>query len=381
MQYPAPLAVTWQRSFQQLAPTAQAILRLASFLAPDPIPAAMLDSGDQVVHKAAARLWEETGQAEAPATVRDNLAELRALSLISGQGEVFTVHRLMQEVVRSRVPAEVQTAWNELAMQWVESYGPPNADDASTWPIWDLLRPHAFQAVAHAAELGAAESFSRLMLTTQLGMMLYAKGLYTEAEPLMRRALEIAEKLHGRDSIDIAIRLTNLGMLLKVTGRPQDAEPLLRKAVEIFFRPGERPDDATRALNVLALILMERKRFPEAESLLRKALAIDEESGDQPLIAVGLHNLALLLGSVGRPVEAEPVIRRSLEISRQIYGDGHPRTARKMQILAGILRDLGRPEEAESLFRQALSTLEDVLGQDHPWTRSARHELDTLTAA
>ena len=40
MQYPAPLAVTWQRTFRQLAPTAQALLRLAAHLAPDPIPVA-----------------------------------------------------------------------------------------------------------------------------------------------------------------------------------------------------------------------------------------------------------------------------------------------------------------------------------------------------
>jgi tetratricopeptide (TPR) repeat protein len=381
MQYPASLAITWQRSFQQLGPRAQIILRLASFLAPDPIPTAMLESGAQVVEKAASLLSEEAGQAEVPATVREGLAELRALSLISGQGETFTVHRLMQEVVRSRVPAGTRTAWNELTMQWVESYGPPHADDSSTWQIWDLLRPHAFQALAHAVELGAAESDSMSMLTTQLGLMLYAKGLYAETEPLMRKALEVAEKLHGCDSINVAICLTNLGMLLNVTGRPDDAEPLLRKAVEVFFRPGERSDDATRSLNVLALILMERKRFHEAESLLRKAVAIDEESGDQHLITVGLHNLALLLGSVGRPVDAEPVIRRSLEISRQIYGEGHPRTARKMQILAGVLRDLGRPDEAEPLMREALEIFESILGPDHPRTQSARHDLDTLTAA
>ena len=36
--YPAPVAVTWQRSFERLSPGARAVLRLASLLAPEPIP-------------------------------------------------------------------------------------------------------------------------------------------------------------------------------------------------------------------------------------------------------------------------------------------------------------------------------------------------------
>jgi len=52
-----------------------------------------------------------------------------------------------------------------------------------------------------------------------------------------------------------------------------------------------------------------------------------------------------------------------------------------MQILATILRDLGRPDEAEPLARQALEIFEGILGPDHPQTQSARHDLDTLTAA
>jgi tetratricopeptide (TPR) repeat protein len=164
-------------------------------------------------------------------------------------------------------------------------------------------------------------------------------------------------------------------------GHLNDAEPLLRKAIEIFFRPGERHSDSTKPLNVLALVLMERHRFEEAEMLLLRALALDEEMGDQSSVAVDQHNLALLLSSMGRTAEAEPVIRRSLEISCDVYGDGHPRTARKMQILAGILRDLGRPDEAEPLARQALEIFEGILGPDQPQTQSARKDLDTLTAA
>ena len=381
MQYPSSLAVTWQRSFHQLSPTAQAILRLASFLAPDPIPLEMFESGEEIIQQAAALLSDEIGQKQSPGKVRDDLAELRSLSLISGQDKLFSMHRLMQEVVRNRVSAEKRTVWNELTLQLIREHGPLYADDSNTWPIWDLLRPHAFKALAHAVELGTPESVSMSFVMNQLGMILYAKGLYSEAEPLMRKALETEEKLGVTDSADIAIRLTNLGMLLKVMGHPNDAEPLLRKAIEIFFCREEWHPDKTKPLNVLALVLMEERRLEEAEVLLLKALALDEEMGDQSSIAVDQHNLALLFSSMERTSEAESLIRYSLEISRDIYGEGHPRTARKMQILAGILRDLGRPDEAEPLARQAVQILEGTLGPDHPMTQSARRDLDTLTAA
>ncbi|MCP4661350.1 MAG: TIR domain-containing protein [bacterium] len=52
MQYPTSVAVTWQRSFEELGPASQTILRLAAFLAPDPIPVAMFEEADEIVSEA-----------------------------------------------------------------------------------------------------------------------------------------------------------------------------------------------------------------------------------------------------------------------------------------------------------------------------------------
>ncbi len=68
----------------------------------------------------------------------------------------------------------------------------------------------------------------------ELGQLLDAKGLYVEAEPLMRRALEIDEASFGNNHPNIARDLNNLAQLLQATNRLQEAEPLMRKALEIF---------------------------------------------------------------------------------------------------------------------------------------------------
>ncbi|MFP5284329.1 MAG: tetratricopeptide repeat protein, partial [Thermoanaerobaculia bacterium] len=340
MQYPTSLGVTWKRSFQQLSPTAQAILRLASFLAPDPIPLEMFDL-EEIVHQAASLLSDETGQRAAPGKVRDEIAELRSLSLISGQGRLFSLHRLMQEVIRDQIPADRRAAWNDLVLQLLRLFSPFEAQDPSTWPVWDYLRPHAFQALAHADELGSTGSFAMFFVSNLLGVFLFGKGLYAEAEPLMRRALELSEPLFGTHSIAAAAQLTNLGVVLKTTGRLREAEPLFRKAVEIFesnpgalpspkeaefLRPGERLPEKTLPFHGLAFALMEKQQYGEAEGLLQKALTLALEAGDQPSVAATLHTLALLLRTTGRTDEAELTIRRSLEISTRVHGAAHPRT-------------------------------------------------------
>ncbi len=49
MQYPASVATTWQTTLRQLTPKAAALLRLTAFLAPEPIPSAMFEGGEEFV--------------------------------------------------------------------------------------------------------------------------------------------------------------------------------------------------------------------------------------------------------------------------------------------------------------------------------------------
>jgi hypothetical protein len=48
-----------------------------------------------------------------------------------------------------------------------------------------------------------------------LGTLLWAKALHEEAEPLMRRALEIGEASYGPEHPDVAAYLNNLAQLLQ----------------------------------------------------------------------------------------------------------------------------------------------------------------------
>jgi hypothetical protein len=52
----------------------------------------------------------------------------------------------------------------------------------------------------------------------------------------MRRALAIDEASFGPDHPDVAIDLNNLAQLLQATNRLSNAEPLMRRHLEIFLQ-------------------------------------------------------------------------------------------------------------------------------------------------
>src|SRR5262249_16388347 len=77
------------------------------------------------------------------------------------------------------------------------------------------------------------------------------------------------------------------------------------------------------------------------------------------------NNLALLLNSVGKYAEAEPLFRKALEIRRRALGEDHPDTAASYDGLAVLLQSVGKHAEAEPLHRQALEIYRPPLPHPH----------------
>jgi tetratricopeptide (TPR) repeat protein len=397
MQYPQSVLVTYERTTRELSPPARALLNLSAFLAPEPIPLALLEQEKGADHLAGAvKLLEDASSTPSTPSAlstpsirsiesthiprpRDALGDLAKFSLANRQAETYSVHRLVQEVVRLRIPEERRRAWTQAALDWVNACAPTDSGDVRTWKTWDPLRPHAEEAARRADAAGIAEPTSRLM--SSLGTYLHAKGLYEQSEPLMRRALAIDENSFGPDHPNVAIRLNNLALLLGDTNRLGEAEPLMRRALDIVehsFGP-DHPDVAT-ALNNLAQLLGDTNRLAEAEPLMRRALAIDENSfgPDHPNVAIHLNNLAQLLGATNRLTEAEPLMRRALAIDENSFGPDHPNVAIRLNNLAQLLQDTNRLAEAEPLMRRALEIFQASYGPDHPHTQTAKGNLTII---
>ena len=235
----------------------------------------------------------------------------------------------------------------------------------------------------HALAEATALPNSRLVAaaSNNLARLLHDTSRLEEAEPLLRRALEIDEGAYGERHPTVAILLNNLAMLLRDTNRHEEAESLLRRALEIdAVAYGERHPTVAVDLNNLALLLNDTDRLEEAEPLLRRALEIDEGAyGERhPTVAIRLNNLAILLRETNRHEEAEPLVMRALVINEATYGERHPNVATSLNNLATLLHDTGRLAEAEPLARRALAIDEAALGERHPNVAIRLNNLATL---
>jgi tetratricopeptide (TPR) repeat protein len=94
---------------------------------------------------------------------------------------------------------------------------------------------------------------------SQLGLLLMARALHAEAEPLLRRALAIDEVSYGLEHPDVARGLNNLAALLQDGNRLKEAEPLYRRAclilVEFEHRTGHQHPNRDAVLENYRILL------------------------------------------------------------------------------------------------------------------------------
>jgi nephrocystin-3 len=218
----------------------------------------------------------------------------------------------------------------------------------------------------------------------QLALFLNDAALFSAAEPLFRRALNIDEKDYGPDHFVVARDLNNLAKLLAETDRLNEAEPLYRRTIAIWEKNfGAEDFRVVSALGSLGQLLKMMGRLAEAEPLMRRALANDEKiyGPDHPTVASNLNNLAILLQVSNRVAEAEPLMRRALAIYERSYGLHHPDVAGGLNILATLLQITNRHAKAEPLMRRALAIDERSYGLEHPMVASRLKDLAQLMHA
>ena len=194
------------------------------------------------------------------------------------------------------------------------------------------------------------------LVLNNLGVVLLAAGRYSEAEPLLNRALAIDKVGLGPDHPDVATDLNNLAALYYYQGKYAAAEPLQQRALKIGEKAlgPDHPKVATR-LNNLAMLYDEQGKYAAAEPLQERALKIDEKAlgPDHPDVARDLNNLALLYDKQGKYAAAEPLYQRALKIDEKALGPDHPKVGTLAEKLAHILGKLGRDAEAKVYEQQA----------------------------
>ena len=147
--YPSPTLFTWTATQDRLDPLAHAILRIASFLAPDPIPNNLFESNPDALAGVIELFQQEDfypdiTPLDSPPDSHAALIELADWSMINLSENSFLVHRLVQDAVRLTIPHDLRKSWTDLTLNLVNDHLPadPPPNDVRSWPLWTNLESH-----------------------------------------------------------------------------------------------------------------------------------------------------------------------------------------------------------------------------------------------
>jgi len=224
--------------------------------------------------------------------------------------------------------------------------------------------------------------------------LLMNMGMYSEAEPLFRKALASSVETLGQTH-QVTLRTgLSLGLVLKQLGKLEESETLHRMALKDQEETlGSTHPDTLVSVNNLSEVLKDMGNYEEAEKLCRRGLEGSREAlgprHTDTLIA--MNNLATVLKILGKQDEAEEHCRLSFEGAEATLGPVHPFTLMAMDNLAKVLEDSGQLEAAEPLLRRQLQGLEEAMGSKHPntlvavaslaallWAAGQKHEAEQL---
>ena len=266
--------------------------------------------------------------------------------------------------------AHVETAWvtdpvdeiERIARHALEVSEAVHDPVGAGWATAHLVIPLLMQARDEEAEAAARTAVATLEpfgereeladALHNFGWYLWRRGRNVEAEPLLRRAIDMAERVHA-PLVQVQAMLT-LGACLIQSGRSGEG----LEATERAFDGAKEVRDfgaLMRAyVNLSSNMVDVASELHRAEALLREGLELAERAGGATGWIVG--NLGDVLFDLGRLSEAEAVQRQAVELS--IREGDEPLRGMRLSQLALLLLTQGRLEEAEAMHLESVPILE-----------------------
>jgi serine/threonine-protein kinase len=191
----------------------------------------------------------------------------------------------------------------------------------------------------------------------KLARLLRQNGKIDEAEPILREALATQRRIYGDAHPETASTMRNLASLLRDKGDFPEADTLYQKAIAVRREVlGDDHPEMANTLNSYALLLQRMGESERAVATLQEFIRIMEivYPDPHPSVAAGYNNLASALQDLGRSDEALRMYERSAEIQDAVTRPDHPDRAFPLVGMAGVHRSRSRWSDAEPLLRRAL---------------------------
>jgi tetratricopeptide (TPR) repeat protein len=372
--YKSTVAGTWTLAFEQIRNNDRAarILSMCAYLAPERIPRELLD---QAVTSDSSDPLQTQGAGD------DAIGLLLSYSLLTpAKDELLDMHRLVQQVIRSKQSQEEQQTSITAALRALLDAFPAKPWEPTAWPAAARLLAHAIATTDRTQEQHQPGRLEGNLLH-RASTYLRARGELSQATDLGQRACETLENRLGSNTTELATALGNLGIVLRLQGDLTSARSTQERALKIkeaVYGPDHQAVATT--LTNLGIVLQEQGDLTSARSTQERALKIQEAvyGPDHQAVATTLTNLGIVLRQQGDLTSARSTQERALKIKEAVYGPDHHEVAITLGNLGNVLqkqRDLGA---ARTTFARALSIFETSLGSAHQNTLLASQLLSSL---
>ena len=203
---------------------------------------------------------------------------------------------------------------------------------------------------------------------------------YRRAEDAWRRALEIQERLIGRDQASLGDTLAHLALNVSNQDRFDEADRLFRRAGPLIERSAH-PDHRARLLVYRAFHAEQQGQYRRALDMVRASVRLRRqgETGKDAL-AHSLFEAARLLLKLEDPRQARKMARDALDNYQAAYGSTHWWVAATHDLLADIEKLLGDNRKARSHNGKAVAIRRVLFGPSAPLAQSYAQLADILTA-
>jgi tetratricopeptide (TPR) repeat protein len=363
--YPYSVATTWSLSFsivQERNSEAAELLNLLAFLNPDAILVEFLEAGRHGLHEPLKTLIGDSVKFNKAVGILEQYSLIRR----SHMGQIISIHRLVQAVIKENLSQERERQFMETAV----------ALFLSAFPVFEennrqICRRYQVQVLGPLRTISKICSKDVADMSERLGYFLNVDGKFEDAEQLQRSAIDIYRYLFGSENARTLKAMSNIGETYLALGQMKDAETLQNEVLETRRRIlGDEHPDTLTSMNNLALTYDTLGRTQDAEALQERVLEAQRRIlGDEhPDTLRSMNNLALTYDTLGRTKDAEALQGRVLEAQQRILGEEHPDTLRSMSNLAVTYGNLGRTNEAAVLQEKVLESYQRILGEEHPDT-------------
>ncbi|WP_461120949.1 FxSxx-COOH system tetratricopeptide repeat protein [Saccharothrix stipae] len=364
------VAASWSLAFDALAhhdPAALQLLTLIAWLAPEPVPLALITDQPDVLPETLASVAAD------PLAITDTVRELRHRALIRVEADSLQLHRIPAALLRTTDPDPDQTAapgWAATALLLLRRNQPAYAwNTPAVWPQWQRLLPHLLTVTAPDREpLLTDHHHSLALLLDSISTYLAASGQPHQALPHARRAHQLARDHLVDDHPDTLNAANNLALRLRALGEYQAARALdedtLTKHRNTF---GEDHLRTLTSASNLAICLRRLGEFQAAyeldeDTLTRRRRVLGD---DHPDTLSSANNLAVSLRTLDKHQAARELDEDTFARSRRVLGDDHPDTLTSATNLARDLTALDEHQTARELNEDTLARQRRVLGDAH----------------